>query len=220
MSKKPVLKKKEEPEQQKFSWDLGMKLSSGENVKIRVVHGEETIQRKAKMFVGFQKDYGLRRLIRKQQERLAVARKNNKFSRYIAEMQDDLRDLQNEYQRNKSYTTIPVYKNVKDAKGNFVTFPVNVQGVRIQVEFADGETLNVRSCCKPPDVFTFAKSVRIALKRLFRLDRGINLSTGKIDNPKRAENPRISENDRIEMIRLIKSKGRKRKEKKVEKSAV
>lgn len=199
-------KKSDEIKQHK--WEAKTTLpSTGEDIKITFISGEDQVEKKAKMLVGYQKDKGLRRFIRRKEEEIATLKEKGHYSSY-KNVEEELKDLKEHLRQTENVKPIPVYRNIRDAQGNFVTYPLTVQGVRIQIKFADKERLQARSCCKPPDIFTNAEGTKIALKRLFRMDKGINPSTNKVEDKSRFESPRLSDEDRLFITRMIRNKGR------------
>lgn len=114
--------------------------------------------------------------------------------------------------------TIPVTTTARGADGQPITSPVPVRGLRVTVEFSDGKSLTVRSCCKPPDVFQVSVGKRKAMRRLFQLDSGTDVKTGKT-NPD--HKPRLTGDDRRALYYAVITNGKTREAriKKVEKTA-
>ncbi len=213
-----VLKKKKSNEvelKKKFE----VELSSQKKLKITITQGTETILRKAKILIGHHiidstlrtklhdKEENLRGVRR---EKLEILKRDGADSSLFAsktkrvnELRGEIRDLLKEIQKMASgdnpEDAIPLYKNIKDEKGEFITHPQEVPGVRIKVKFDDDEVLVARSCCKPPDVFKALEGKKIALKRIFQLDRGVNPATGKIENKDRNKHPRFTRKDKEEL---------------------
>jgi hypothetical protein len=60
-----------------------------------------------------------------------------------------------------------VYRGVKgDSAPLTVKYPVKTCSIRIKM--ANGDVVKVRSCCKPPDVFSERRGLELAAKRLVR----------------------------------------------------
>lgn len=109
--------------------------------------------------------------------------------------------------------TVPIYKNLRDRKGEYVTTPFTVRGVRLTVRFENGERIEVRSCCKPPDVFKGRLGRRRALRRLFLIDSGFDPAKPKVDGegkPVRNDDrePRLNGEDRKELFRAVLRNGK------------
>ena len=60
--------------------------------------------------------------------------------------------------------------NVKMKNGKYKTLPAVVKSTFIVVTDSSGAKVKARSCCKPPDVFDPREGVKLALKRLFKVD--------------------------------------------------
>jgi hypothetical protein len=82
----------------------------------------------------------------------------------------------NELIRRRAKVTMPDNKtrNLRDADGNYVTMEWKVRGIRLTLEFENGDKVVARSCCKPPDVFNAKEGIKRALRRIFKMDSGIS----------------------------------------------
>lgn len=113
---------------------------------------------------------------------------------------------------------IPVYSNMRNKKGELVTQPMKVMGLRITVRFDGGKELEARSCCKPPDVFNAKTARRRALHRLFMLDSGIdpaNVQWEESESGRRmrredGHEPRLNGEDRKSLFYLVMRNGKEK----------
>jgi hypothetical protein len=94
---------------------------------------------------------------------------------------------------------IPIMRNLYRGKGKnkeIVKDTVKVNGVEVRVRFKDGETLEARSCCKPPDIFKVAPGKRLALGRIFIQDLGLNPAKINLDK----NNKPILKSDKLQRL--------------------
>ncbi len=112
--------------------------------------------------------------------------------------------------------SMPTLKTLRDKDGKPVTAPVQVRGMRVTIEFPDGKSLTARSCCKLPDVFRPREGKVKALNRLWQLDSGVDVRTGKPSTMAKSK-PRLSGLDRKELFYAVLTNGRKRPADKIKK---
>lgn len=86
------------------------------------------------------------------------------------------------------FDVTPAFKNFRKDK-EIVTDTIRVSGLEMSIRFKDGEILEARSCCKPPDVFRAAVGKRLALGRIFIQDMGLDPS--KLNFEQKANGRRV-----------------------------
>lgn len=112
----------------------------------------------------------------------------------------------------------PAYRKVMGPDKKPILTDIQLRGFRIKVVFSDGNILEARSVCKPPDEYTLHRAILAALDHLYKKDSGIALDKFEKGGKKALRDskvmPKLTREDRDVITATCLRQGKPKRERK------